>query len=175
VTGWSNRKLPRRRSDHPQTAPTWCYPTASCAGYSASKPDLACTEYKNLTNGQQLLRSVKPEARVVLNGVAYQVGGLYGQKEQAYLLPQWIDQLKVSDSAFHYTDHKISKITPYLTWKTSMWAGSKKDATGSAVTFRFMSKLPALAGVEVRVHYAIFDGIPLVSKWVTVENKSKAM
>lgn len=137
------------------------------------QPDLACIEYKNLTNGQQLLRSVKPEARVVLNGVAYQVGGLYGQKEQAYLLPQWIDQLKVSDSAFHYTDHKISKIIPYLTWKTSMWAGSKKDATGSAVTFRFTSKLPSLEGVEVYVHYAIFDGIPLISKWVTVENKSR--
>ena len=90
------------------------------------KPDLACIEYKNLTNGQQLLRAVKPEARVVLNGIAYNVGGLYGQKENAYLLPQWIDQLKVSDSAFHYVDFKISPITPYLQWKTTMWAGSKK-------------------------------------------------
>lgn len=137
------------------------------------KPDLACIEYKNLTNGQQLLRAVKPEARVVLNGVAYNVGGLYGQKENAYLLPKWIDQLKVSDSAFHYIDLKISKIAPYLQWKTAMWAGSKQNATGSEVTFRFGSSLPALAGVEVYVHYAIFDGIPLVSKWVTIENKSK--
>lgn len=137
------------------------------------KPDLACIEYKNLSNGQQLLRAVKPEARVVLNGVAYNVGGLYGQKENAYLLPQWVDQLKVSDSAFHYIDHKISKIAPYLQWKTAMWAGSKKNATGSEVAFRFGSSLPALAGMEVYVHYAIFDGIPLVSKWVTIENKSK--
>ena len=137
------------------------------------KPDLACIEYKNLTNGQQLLRAVKPEARVVLNGVAYNVGGLYGQKENAYLLPQWIDQLKVSDSAFHYVDFKISPITPYLQWKTAMWAGSKKNATGSEVAFRFGSSLPALAGMDVYVHYAIFDGIPLISKWVTIENKSK--
>jgi hypothetical protein len=137
------------------------------------KPDLACIEYKNLTNGQQLLRAVKPEARVVLNGVAYNVGGLYGQKENAYLLPQWIDQLKVSDSAFHYIDLKISQIAPYLQWKTTMWAGSKKNATGSEVSFRFGSSLPALAGLDVYVHYAIFDGIPLVSKWVTIENKSK--
>lgn len=137
------------------------------------KPDLACIEYKNLTNGQQLLRAVKPEARVVVNSVAYNVGGLYGQKENAYLLPQWIDQLKVSDSAFHYIDHKISKIEPYLQWKTTMWAGSKKNATGSEVSFRFGSSLPALAGLDVYVHYAIFDGIPLVSKWVTIENRSK--
>jgi hypothetical protein len=137
------------------------------------KPDLACIEYKNLTNGQQLLRAVKPEARVVLNGVAYNVGGLYGQKENAYLLPQWIDQLKVSDSAFHYIDLKISQIAPYLQWKTTMWAGSKKNATGSEVSFRFGSSLPALSGLDVYVHYAIFDGIPLVSKWVTIENRSK--
>jgi hypothetical protein len=137
------------------------------------KPDLACIEYKNLTNGQQLLRAVKPEARVVLNGVAYNVGGLYGQKENAYLLPQWIDQLKVSDSSFHYIDLKISQIAPYLQWKTTMWAGSKKNATGSEVSFRFGSSLPALAGLDIYVHYAIFDGIPLVSKWVTIENKSK--
>lgn len=138
------------------------------------KPDLACIEYKNLTNGQQLLRAVKPEARIVLNGVAYNVGGLYGQKENAYLLPQWIDELKTSDSAFHYVDLKISKIEPYLQWKTTMWAGSKKNATGSEVTFRFGSSLPALAGLDVYVHYAIFDGIPLISKWVTIENKSKS-
>ncbi|MCF0069540.1 alpha-galactosidase [Dyadobacter sp. CY261] len=138
------------------------------------KPDLACIEYKNLTTGQQLLRAVKPEARIVLNGVPYPVGGLYGQSENAYLLPQWIDGLSVSDSAFHYVDVKIAPLQPYLKWKTTMWTGNKKNATGNEVTFRFRSSLPALAGVEVSVHYAIFDGIPLISKWVTIQNGSKA-
>ncbi|ACT92840.1 hypothetical protein [Dyadobacter fermentans] len=138
------------------------------------KPDLACIEYKNLTNGQQLLRAVKPEASVVLNGVPYPVGGLYGQKENAYLLPQWIDGLQVSDSAFHFVDLKISPLMPYLKWKTAMWAGNKQDASGSEVTLRFRSGLAALAGVDVYVHYAIFDGIPLISKWVTIENRSNA-
>lgn len=138
------------------------------------KPDLACIEYKNLTTGQQLLRAVKPEARVVLNGTAYNVGGLYGQTENAYLLPQWLDKMKVSDSAFHYIDFKITPIEPYLNWKTEMWAGTKKNASGNEVTFRFRSSLPALSGLEVAVHYAIFDGIPLISKWVTIGNQGKA-
>jgi hypothetical protein len=137
------------------------------------KPDLACVAYTNLLTGQQLLRAVKPEARLVLNGVAYNIGGLYGQTENAYLLPQWIDQFKASDSAFHFVDLKITKIKPYLNWKTDMWAGSRENASGSEVTFQFRSALPSLAQLDVFVHYAIFDGIPLISKWVTIDNRGK--
>src|SRR5450432_4654510 len=39
-------------------------------------PNVACTGYKNLSNGQQLLRAVKPEAKITINGVPYNVGGL---------------------------------------------------------------------------------------------------
>ena len=31
-------------------------------------PNVACTDYTNLTNGQQLLRAIKPEARIKVNG-----------------------------------------------------------------------------------------------------------
>jgi len=45
-------------------------------------PNTACTEYKNLTNGQQLIRSVKPEAEIVINGQKYNIGGVSGQQQQ---------------------------------------------------------------------------------------------
>ena len=48
-------------------------------------PNLSCISYTNLTNGQELLRSIEPEAKVVLNNHLYNVGGLSGQKEKAYL------------------------------------------------------------------------------------------
>ena len=41
-------------------------------------PNVACFDYKNLNNGQQLLRAVKPEAKVTINGKEYNVGGLKG-------------------------------------------------------------------------------------------------
>ena len=134
-------------------------------------PDLVCTEYKNLVTGQQLLRAVKAEARIVLNGLPYNVGGLYGQTENAYLLPQWLDGFKTSDSAFHYVKYTVNEIKPYLNWKTNMWTGNKKNATGKTINFQFKSSLPALEGLDVFVHYSIFDNIPLISKWVTIENK----
>jgi hypothetical protein len=135
-------------------------------------PDLACTDFINLTNGQQLLRAVKPEARIVINGKNYPVGGLIGQKENAYLLPEWVDKLQKNDSAFHYVNFNVEEVKPYLKWKTSMWTGNKSQATGKTITFHYKSSLPALEGMLVAVHYSIYDGVPLLSKWVTIENKS---
>src|SRR5262245_45487949 len=56
-------------------------------------PNVVCIDYKNMSNGQQLLRAVKPEAKLVINDKEYNVGGLKGQKENAYLLPEWLDDL----------------------------------------------------------------------------------
>src|SRR5581483_6218372 len=41
--------------------------------------NVACISYENLGNGQQLLRAIKPEASVTINGKTYYVGGVYGQ------------------------------------------------------------------------------------------------
>ncbi|HRI62384.1 MAG TPA: hypothetical protein PK228_21735, partial [Saprospiraceae bacterium] len=54
-------------------------------------PGVACTDFKNLSNGQQLLRALSPEARITVDGKTYLIGGLKGQSEKAYLLPEWLD------------------------------------------------------------------------------------
>ncbi|MBE9462403.1 alpha-galactosidase [Dyadobacter subterraneus] len=135
-------------------------------------PDLACVDFKNLSNGQQLLRAVKAEARITINGKNYNVGGLYGQKENAYLLPEWVDKFKTSDSAFHYVRYTTEEIKPYLNWKTAMWTGNKKNATGKTISFYYTSSLAALKGLEIAVHYSLYDGLPLISKWVTIQNNT---
>ena len=33
-------------------------------------PDVACIHFKNLINGQQLLRAIQPEAKITLNGLS---------------------------------------------------------------------------------------------------------
>ena len=135
-------------------------------------PDLACTDFKNMTNGQQLLRAVKPEARVILNGRNYNIGGLYGQKENAYVLPGMVDQLTRSDSAFHFVKYQITDIKPGMNWKTTLWTANKQFASGKTISFAYASSLPALKGLEISVHYSLYDGLPLISKWVTVENNT---
>ena len=135
-------------------------------------PNASCIRYTNLTNGQELLRSIEPEARLVLNGQSYNVGGLSGQKEKAYLKLNVEKFLQKKDSDFVFTNYSISEIKPFINWKPNTWLTHSNQATGKTVTLHFISNLPALKNILVQVHYEIYDGLPLITKWVSVENKS---
>ena len=137
-------------------------------------PNVACTDYQNLTNGQQLLRSVEPEAILVINGKTTNVGGLTGQKEKAYLRPGWIDAMQAGAEDFQFKSYSITGITPFIKWKPTGWALNKKQATGKLLSFTFESPLPELKNIIVNIHYELYDGLPLIVKYVSIENKSDA-
>jgi len=136
-------------------------------------PNVACVDYKNLVNGQQLLRAIKPEAKIILNNKEYNVGGLHGQKENAYLLPSWVDNFKAGADDFNFINFSVSPISPFLNWKCKTWAVNKKQASGKLLSFAFESPLAELHGLKIKVNYELYDGIPLIVKWVSIENKSK--
>jgi len=140
------------------------------------QPNLACTDFSNQMNGVQLLRAVSPEAKLTINGKDYKVGGLSGQKEKAYLKNEWVDDL-IDSADFKFTGFSISPLLPYVKWKPSTrWTANSKQPTGKMVTFSFESALPALKGIIVHVNYELYDGIPLLCKWLRIENKgSKAV
>ncbi|WP_051397961.1 alpha-galactosidase [Runella limosa] len=135
------------------------------------EPNVACIDYKNLSNGQQLLRAVKPEAKIVVNGKMYNIGGLMGQKENAYLLPEWVDKFTVGKDDFVAAGHSVSEIKPFVNWKANSWAATQKGPSGKVLTFRYKAQAEAVKGLEVTVNYELYDGIPLIVKWVSVENK----
>jgi hypothetical protein len=135
-------------------------------------PNLTCFDYKNLSSGQQLLRAVRPEAVVTINGLEYVVGGLIGQKEKAYLMPSWIDGFKSGDTDFQYAGVEVTDLTPFINWKQRTWAYNTTQPKGKLIKFRFISPLNNLKGVEVEVNYELYNGLPLIVKWVTVKNNS---
>lgn len=47
---------------------------------------------------------------------------------------------------------------------------NSRQATGKMISFNYRSSLPALAQLDVVVHYEIYDGLPLIVKWVSVKN-----
>lgn len=136
------------------------------------QPNVVCIDYKNMSNGQQLLRAIKPEAEVTINGTAYHIGGLYGQKEHAYLVPEWLNSFVAHDSDFHFSAFEVHDLKPFLNRKYTAWAMHKQPPTGKTLTFSYTSSLPALKDIIVQVHYELYDGIPLIVKWVAVQNKS---
>lgn len=135
------------------------------------RPDIACIDYRNESNGQQLLRAVKPEASVVINGNTDAVGGATGQRENAYFLAQWIDSLHFQ-SAFHFQSLEAAPVQPFLTGKLPVATGIQQKAPGIAVTMQYASDLPELKGILIAVHYELYNGIPLIVKWVSLQNKS---
>ena len=135
-------------------------------------PNLTCFDFRNLSSGQQLLRAVRPEAVVTINGVAYAVGGLTGQKEKAYLMPSWIDGFKSGETDFQYAGVEVTDLTPFINWKRRTWAYNTAQPKGKLIKFRFISSLAHLKGVEVEVNYELYNGLPLIVKWVTVKNNS---
>jgi len=137
------------------------------------QPNLVCIDYTNKINNQQLLRSVKAEARLIINGKAYNVGGLYGQKENAYLLPKWVDQLKKGAADFEFESFDITDLPPYLNPRLPFWATNQRAATGKRVRFRFRSPLQDLKDIQVDVNYELYDGLPLIVKWLRIVNQSQ--
>ncbi len=137
-------------------------------------PNVACIDYKNMSNGQQLLRAVKPEARITIDGKDYNVGGLYGQTENAYLLPEWVDAFKDNSNDFHCTNYAVGKIQPKLNWKPSSKNFHKSiPAQGVTLGFIYTSSLPQLSGLQVTINYELYDGIPLIVKSLSIINKGE--
>lgn len=136
-------------------------------------PNAATTSFKNLVTGEQLIRSVRPEGRLVLNGKTYNIGGLYGQKEHAYLLEDWIPNFTKKDADFQYVRYEIGEVQPHFQWNCQTWTSNKNLPTGKHLKLFFTPSVLEAKGIEVVVHYEIFDGIPVLSKWVSIENKSE--
>lgn len=134
-------------------------------------PNVACIDYQNLANGRQLLRAVKAEARLTINGRDYNAGGLYGQRENAYLLPSELDHMTAGAGDFRFVDYTVMPISPYLNWETRFWVPKAKPASGKTLSFRYRPTAPELEGLELRINYELYDGIPLIVKSLSLMNK----
>jgi hypothetical protein len=133
-------------------------------------PNIVCYDYSNLMNGQQLLRAVREEARLNIDGKEFAVGGLHGQKEKAYLLNEWVDQWTADKNDFQFVSYSTGVITADLPIQKKFWSTANQPAAG--VTIDFLYRHKDLTGLDVHVWYALYDAMPVIQKWVTIENKS---
>ena len=79
-----------------------------------------------------------PEAVITINGKDYNVGGLYGQKEKAYLLPEWLDNFTKDENDFQFVNYEITELKPFVNWKADgWWASNKKQPEGKVISFSY--------------------------------------
>jgi len=137
-------------------------------------PNFACYDFQNMATGQQLLRAIRPEAKLIIDGKEYNVGGVFGQQEKAYLQQVWMKDFKAGAADFIFAGYTVTDIKPYINWKRTTWASVNKQATGKSLAVNYRSAVPSLKDLSVVVHYELYDGIPLVVKWVELINKSSS-
>ncbi len=136
-------------------------------------PNGATVAFDNLMTGASILRGVKPEARVSIDGQAYDVGGLNGQPDYAYLQPAWLEKMTADPGAFQCVGFDAGATEERFPWKHVRHAADLPwPAPGASVVFHYVPPAGKLGGLVLSVHYEIYDGIPLVAKWFALENSS---
>ncbi len=81
------------------------------------QPNAATVAFDNLMTGASMLRGVKPEAKLTIEGVTFEVGGLKGQPDHAYVLDEWLDRMQSDPKAFQFVDYRIGRTEPRFAWK----------------------------------------------------------
>ena len=135
-------------------------------------PNAATVALDNAITGASLLRGIKPEARVQIDGAHCAIGGLAGQEEYAYLRREWLGALESDPAAFQYTGFESGPTQAPFAWKRVRHAPDLPwPAPGVRLALHFAAPADAaLAGMEAVVYYELYDGIPLLCKWLELRN-----
>lgn len=159
------------------------------------EPDGATVGLDDLMNGASLLRGVKPSARLTVDGQELRVGGLLGQPDYAYLRPEWLDALSADPAALHLTGWRESDTEAPFAWgrirrsedrpwpppgRRLVLTYSLDATTARAVAAQTVDESSAagaapresLAGLSVDVVHELYNGIPLLAKWLVIRNST---
>ncbi len=141
-------------------------------------PNAATVGLDNLVTGETILRGVKPEAVVELDGKRYEVGGLKGQPNYAFLRPEWLERMSDDPAAFRFVGFEVGQPKERLAWKQVRHHAPNVQWPPAGVSLRLDfaqpegTYAPPNSAIRVSVHYELYDGIPCYSKWITIRNDS---
>ncbi|KAK8814405.1 hypothetical protein WA158_008267 [Blastocystis sp. Blastoise] len=143
-----------------------------------TSPGFACTSLYSYTSETDILRTISPEAIITFDDKTYNIGDLLQDSTTAYQNLTDI-HYSVNADAFHFVGYRQSGITPPYKW-TPGSRGTKKNIQwppkGIHIEFDFKSPETAPEthkSVVVTVHYEIYTGYPLFTKYITVGKTSE--
>lgn len=138
------------------------------------RPNFATVDFTNLMTETLVIRGVKPEAVVTLDGTPFEIGGLKGQPDYAYLDPRWLDTMTADPDAFQFVSYTVGSPEAPYPWTPRRHAPDAAwPPRGVMLQARFEPPASASAryrGVAVVVRYVLYDNLPVVEKQVVVEN-----
>ena len=136
-------------------------------------PGLSTINISNLMTGDSMLRTACSEGTLTIDGKDYPLGGLSGVEERGYMLPEWIDGMRPLENSFRVVDWTVTDLKPRMEWNRKRWALVKEwNPTGKELTITLEGP-GDLKGVKVDLHYEIYDGAPIIGKWLIVRNETR--
>jgi hypothetical protein len=142
-------------------------------------PDFATVDFRDLhTTNSSLLRCVKPEAVITLDGIEYNIGGVRPNTQCAYFNRTDFNKNKALDStAFHFSSYEVGKPKAPFSYTPKRSAPTNIQWPPKGVHLSVYFKAPYFAPlahkyVVVVVNYEMYDGIPLLVKWINVIDTS---
>ncbi len=145
-------------------------------------PNAATVALDNLVSGQSFLRGVKPEAIITIDGVTYEVGGLKGQPNYAYLNPEWLATMASDSLALQFQGYEVGEPVAPFEWGQVRHAQKDASWPPKGVQLRMDYDLPEVQATErprlgagdlsVSVYYELYDGLPVIAKWMTITNQT---
>jgi hypothetical protein len=147
-------------------------------------PNAATIALDNLMTGESMLRSVRPEALIELDGLSIPIGGLSGQPNHAYLTPEWLETMKSWPNSFEFTGYETGEPEERFPWKRVRHhaPGAQWPPKGKSLKLHFKPPSPSyentklsewLKNIQITICYEMYDGIPALSKWLIVKNNDQ--
>eukprot|EP01062_Namystynia_karyoxenos_P010762 TRINITY_DN13830_c0_g1_i2.p1 TRINITY_DN13830_c0_g1~~TRINITY_DN13830_c0_g1_i2.p1 ORF type:complete len:583 (+),score=65.77 TRINITY_DN13830_c0_g1_i2:85-1749(+) len=143
-----------------------------------------CTvEYRNLISRQVFFRALAPEANLTLNGTALDVGGCVGQPagHAEFWSPDlWQAGLAANPDAMQYRAHRTSPPEKLFDWTPGRRSSPTDTVWPPRGLHLAVDYIPparhaaALGNVTVTVHYEMYDGMPVLRKWVSITHGGPA-
>ena len=142
-----------------------------------SYPSFGTIEYTSICAQKSLLRSVYPEGYVVLDNTSYPIGGLVQYGHHSFIN---LSKISVLDKSFVMVNYTVgSPEAPYPWTPGYRHAPSNVNWPPKGQTLKVLFTppaevaSPAHSSILVYVNYEMYQGVPIIAKWITVKNTAE--
>ncbi|KAA3606808.1 MAG: hypothetical protein DWQ01_17480 [Planctomycetota bacterium] len=126
------------------------------------QPNLACVAFDDLMSNRSLLRAVRPEGQLVLDGKSWNIGGLVGQPNHAYLTEAWLQTMTSDPDALQFLGYEVGEPKERFPWKRVRHHAPGAQWPPKGVHLRLDFGFPSGIGRQERALLESSDSRPLI-------------
>ena len=138
-------------------------------------PNFGTVGFRSESTGRSILRTIATEANITLDGIQYNIGGLSTTSSTHVYLNRSSMVITADPNAFQYTRYSQSEPLAPFHWEpglrfSPMTGNWPPKGLHLQVDFKAPAnvKIPQHADVTVSMHYEMYQGVPIIAKWMSI-------